>query len=400
MKIAMTLFKYFPFGGLQRDFMRMADECVKRGHQVTTFAGAWQGDKPDWLDLRIIPLESRSNHGKGREFEKRFGEILEKEHFDVVVGFNRMAYLDFYFAADNCLLISDRAKHSALMLALNPRYRAWHKQERAVMDPAGKAIIMYITPRQKDDYIAVYGTPEARFRYIPPGIDTACRRPANAVEIRAAKRAELGLKDDELLLILVGSDFRRKGGDRLVRATAQLPPELRKRCQVYLVGNCGPGGCDALAQKLGIAEQVVLTGGRTDVPALLLAADLMVHPARDEATGTVLVEALAAGLPVLCTETCGFSNFVRDSGGIVVASEPFDQHELDAKLTAALQPETLSALTKQALEYGERTDFYRRAAVAADLFEEKYHEEVDRPDVGVDGRGSARMVRRGVKNNV
>lgn len=369
MKIAMTLFKYFPYGGLQRDFLRMARECADRGHQVTAFAGEWQGEKPDWLEIRILPSEKWSNHGRAADFERKFGRILENEPFDVVVGFNRMAHLDFYFAADNCLIMRDRARHPDWWLKLIPRYRVWHRQERAVVSPASKTEIMYITPHQKRDYQAVYHTPEERFHYLPPGIDLACRRPGNATEIRAVKRRELGIGDNEILLLLVGSNFKGKGVDRLIRAASGIPNTIKYR--VFIAGECASEEFAELADELHIARRVTFGGGRGDVAQLLLAADLMVHPARDEATGTVLAEALAAGLPVICSEACGFHNFVAESGGIVTP-EPFKQAELDRKLAEAVEPLRLTELKKQAIAYSAGADFYRRAQVAADLFEEFY----------------------------
>lgn len=364
MKIAMTIFKYFPYGGLQRDFLRMARECVERGHRVTAFAGEWNGEKPDWLEVRIIALKKWSNHSRAAEFERKFGQILQQEQFDAVVGFNRMANLDFYFAADNCLIMRDRARHADWWLKINPRYRTWHRQERAVVAPGAKTAVMYITPHQKRDYMQVYGTPEERFHYLPPGIDTTCRRPGNAAEIRMEKRRELGVGDNEILLILVGSNFRGKGVDRLIKAAAKIPEATKYR--IFIAGDCSPKGFEELADELKIGDRVTFGGGRGDVAQLLLAADLMVHPARDEATGTVLVEALAAGLPVICSEACGFHNFVTDSGGMVTA-EPFKQDELERKLMQALK--NLPELKEKALEYSRNADFYRRAAAAVDLFE-------------------------------
>ena len=46
MNFAFAIFKYFPFGGLQRDMLRMAEAAVRRGHRVTVFASSWDGDPP------------------------------------------------------------------------------------------------------------------------------------------------------------------------------------------------------------------------------------------------------------------------------------------------------------------------------------------------------------------
>ena len=46
MQLAFVLYKYFPFGGLQRDFMRIALECQQRGHQIRVYTLIWEGDIP------------------------------------------------------------------------------------------------------------------------------------------------------------------------------------------------------------------------------------------------------------------------------------------------------------------------------------------------------------------
>ena len=114
-------------------------------------------------------------------------------------------------------------------------------------------------------------------------------------------------------------------------------------------------------------DRVYLPGARDDVPDLLLAAVLMLHPARNEATGTVLIEALAAGLPVLCSGNCGFADYVWESGGMVLHN-PFSQRAFSRTLLRAFAtPEKLEDMRQNAIGYGLQADFYRRADVAADI---------------------------------
>ena len=54
-------------------------------------------------------------------------------------------------------------------------------------------------------------------------------------------------------------------------------------------------------------------GGRSDVPRFLLGADLLIHPAYHENTGTALLEALVAGLPVLVTDVCGYAHYIAEA---------------------------------------------------------------------------------------
>ena len=365
MNFAFALFRYFPFGGLQRDMLRMAECAVRRGHSVTIFTTEWNSEPPaDGISVRLLPVTAWSNHGRARQFEAAF--LKRADGFDARFVFNRMAGGDFYFAADNCLAVEIPRKHSALMMKLNPRYRVFLRQERSVFDPAAHTKIFYITPRQKNDYLVIYHTLEDRFIFLPPGMYEKCRRPADAEAIRERKRAELGLNKDQLMLILVGSSFRGKGGDRAIEALASLPENLRKRCCLYLVGSISGNEAPQVAKRLGVSSQVILPGGRRDVPEQLLAADLMIHPARNEATGTVLIEGIAAGLPVLCSEECGFSNFVREASGLVVPKDA-PQSVLNAMLADALQ--RLPELAERTRRYAETADFYRRADVAVDALE-------------------------------
>ena len=367
MKIALAIFKYFPHGGLQRDFMRIAQELLKRGHEVTVFTYLFDGEVPEGLKVVLLKSSSLTNHGRAADFERLFA--ARARGFDLKVGFNRIRGLDFYFAADNCIMTEALERYPAWFLRLSPRHRALLGQERAVMEPGSPAKIFYIAEKQKRDFQKFYGTEEERFFFLPPGLNEACFRSADAVARRAAKRRALGLKEDETLLILIGSFFEGKGADRLLRAVSSLPEPRRSSCRAALVGAMPPRTCLKYCRKLDLDERtLLLPGAVSDVPDWLLAADLMVHPARKEATGTVIVEALAAGLPVIASGECGYACYAAEAGGCELKT-PFDQEELNRVLAEFLVPDKLRALKDQAIAYGAKADFRRRSSCAADILE-------------------------------
>ena len=100
-----------------------------------------------------------------------------------------------------------------------------------------------------------------------------------------------------------------------------------------------------------------------------MAADLLLHPAYRENTGTVLIEAMAAGLPVLATDTCGFSNHIEraDAGEIVPA--PFKQETLNQLLVYMLTSEKKEQWRQNGKSYVAKTDVFSRAEKAADVIE-------------------------------
>ena len=369
MKIVMALFKYFPYGGLELDFIRIALKLAGRGHKVICCAGSWEGDVPESVEYHPIPLRAWTNHARASEFERKLHAYLETERPDRFVAFNRMGGADLYFAADNCLLPAWRKKHSDIMLRYLPRYRTFLRQEKAVFAPDARTKILYIVEKQKEEYIAAYGTEPDRFFYVPPGMNEACRRPENALAVRTEERARLAVAPDELLFITVASQFRVKGADRAIRAMAHLPESVRGKCRFLLCGDEKIKPFRELAAACGIERNLIHLGAHQDIPRLLQAADLMVHPARLEAAGSVLIEAIAAGLPVICSGLCGFSNFVRDAGGIVLP-EPFRDEDLLQELTRlTVNPAQLAQMKEAAIQYGAAADFYRRADAAADIIE-------------------------------
>ena len=174
LRFAMLLFRCFPHGGLQTDFRRILEECIRRGHDVTVFCGSWEGPLPEGARVRQVSCKCLSNHRSALCFQEKVSGLLREENFDLVLGFNRMAGLDLYFAADSCFAAGHRGWFGRIF---NPRERIFRRMEKAVFDPRSATRILALTQGQKEQYQDCYGTPDERFTLIPPGISKACRRP-------------------------------------------------------------------------------------------------------------------------------------------------------------------------------------------------------------------------------
>ena len=108
--------------------------------------------------------------------------------------------------------------------------------------------------------------------------------------------------------------------------------------------------------------------GRDDVAELMAAADLLLHPAYQEAAGIVLLEAVTAGLPVLTTAVCGYAHYIADANCGEVITEPFRQEALNEVLRRALtQPALREAWAENARYYADTQDLYSLPERAADL---------------------------------
>ncbi len=367
MQLAFVLYKYFPYGGLQRDFMRIALECQQRGHAIRVYTPIWEGEVPPGFDVRVAPVKALFNHHRNEKFSAWLEADLARDPVDRLVGFNKMPGLDVYYAADGCY--EDKAQ-----TLRNPIYKRWGRYkhfadfEKAVFGVESNTEILMISAVQQPLFVQHYHTPLQRFHLLSPGITEDRRAPSNAAEIRAEFRREFKLADDDLLLVQIGSGFKTKGLDRSLKALAALPRELKKRTRLIAIGQDGPRPFQLQAKTLGVSGQVDILKGRSDIPRFLLGADLLIHPAYNENTGTVLLEALVSGLPVLVTDVCGYAHYIAEADCGRVLTSPFDQTALDHQLADMLADDQRRAFWgRNGLAFADSADLYSMPQKAADV---------------------------------
>jgi len=373
MTLAFVLYKYFPFGGLQRDFLRIARACQRRGCSIRVYCLQWEGDIPDGFDVRRAPVRALQSHGRNARFSAWLAAELEREPVAKVVGFNKMPGLDVYYAADGCFAAKQQSRPGLRrwLQKASARDRHFAAYEEAVFGASSTTRILMISAVQWPLFVEHYGTPPARMTMLPPGIapDRRASAHTDAATVRAAFRHEFGLADDDLLLLQVGSGFKTKGLDRSLHALAALPAELRARAQLIAIGEDNARPFIALARRFGLAAQVRILQGRSDIARFLLGADVLIHPARHENTGTVLLEALVAGLPVLTNDVCGYAHYIEEAdAGVVLRVPEFKQSALDAALADMLRDTAARAAYRQhALAFADTADLYSLPERAADV---------------------------------
>ena len=370
MRFAFCLFKYFPYGGLQRDFLRIATECTSRGHDVHAFVSQWQGKQPPGIKVTVLKTWGWIfNHRQNKHYHHQLQHELGRTRFDCVVGFDRMPNLDIYYGADFCY-IGRAVPRYGPWYRIAPRYRHLHTFEKAVFGRNSKTLILSLSEREKSVYQQHYFTEEDRFRLLPPTLDSdRMPVPDRAIE-RDSMRAQLATMHDDHLLLFIGSGFKVKGLDRAITALANLPDTLRSKTRLAIIGEGESRARYAkLARKRGVRNQISFLGGRGDIPQLLSAGDLLVHPAYDENTGTVLLEAITNGLPVLATDVCGYAEHINKADAGRVLDSPFEQSHLDQTLEHMLTSPEREKWAQNGLAYG-KPGLYRMPETAVDLIEE------------------------------
>ena len=369
MRLAFCLFKYFPYGGLQRDLLDLALFRARAGDEVFIYTMEWQGERPAPLRIRLVPARGLTNHGRCRSYHRQLAGLMAQDGIELSIGFNRMPGLDIYFGSD----LSYLARRHGWLRRCTRRYRLFVAFERAVFSPASQTHILALTEAQKREYQAQWRTPDGRFTVLPPGISPLARAPA-AAGARAARqrlRAGFGVDDSQILLLLIASAFKTKGLDRALLAMQALPPALRARAQLLVVGQDKARPWQRLAQRLGLERQVQFAGGQDRIPAIMQAGDLLLHPAYKESSGKTILESVVAGLPIIVTSVCGFAYHVDRAGAGVVLPAPFEQRFFNRQLAAAMADAGQRAAWRQSgIRYGRRQDLYSMTRAASEAIDQ------------------------------
>ena len=368
MKLCFLIYNYFPYGGQQRDFMQIASECARQGHEILVYTLRWQGDPVPGFDVRIVPVKSRNRLKLYRLYTDWVEQAIAREEPDLVIGFNKMPFLDVYFAADSCFAEKAETQRGGYY-KFTPRYRHFLNYEEAVFGQNSKTRVLILSDLQRKAYEQYYPHCGERLHEVPPGI--AEDRQVEAIDqtVRTSLRDELGIGNSEQLLLQVGSGFKIKGVDRALIALASLPREKRQSTRYVLVGQGKPNRFLRLARKLKVADRVQVLPGRDDIPRFFAGADILLHPAYQESAGYVLLEATIAGLPVLTTASCGYASHIRAANSGEVCSNPFRQEELNEKLLSMLQQLPESNWSENGLAYGKNPELYSLPRVACKLLE-------------------------------
>lgn len=135
---------------------------------------------------------------------------------------------------------------------------------------------------------------------------------------RESKRRELGIPEEDLVLIIVARLVVDKGHHDLLQAVQMLPNAWEQRIHLLMVGD-GPDETDIRksAQHAGQVK-IHMLGRRHDVRALMECADIAILPSWHENLSNALLEAMAAGLPVVATDVGGNTEVLTRGGGLLV----------------------------------------------------------------------------------
>jgi UDP-glucose:(heptosyl)LPS alpha-1,3-glucosyltransferase len=366
MKLAFAIVNLFAGGGLQRDCIALARMAGERGHSITVFTARAPADIAPDLTVERLPVVAWTNHSLAWRFADALARCCNGR-FDRVIGFNKIGGLDVLYCADQPVA----AIHDRIWRCL-PRGRAFTALEGRCFAPGSHTRLLMLSARQIEGYRRAWGTEPERMILLPPNLGASRRQPQYRIDgTRQLVRASLDIEPDRWVWLAIGVAPRTKGMDRVLKALAMCPDAL------LVIAGVGPGGSSRArglnrwARWAGVADRVKRLGVRDDIPQLMAAADLLVHPARFETTGTVILEAIVNGLPVVATEACGYAEHIRAANAGTVVAEPFDPRLFIAALQGARDMGRRNVWSRNAVRYGDHPELFSGLGRAAEIICDK-----------------------------
>jgi UDP-glucose:(heptosyl)LPS alpha-1,3-glucosyltransferase len=361
MKLAIARQSYTPFGGAER-FVERAVEAL--GHDdlsLTIVARNW-ADAPTHAVLRCDPLYlGRTWRDAG--FARCVRALVAERRFDLVQSHERIAGCDIFRAGDGVhatwLALRARAGGTAVRLgqALSPWHRYTLAAEAAMFaDPRLRAVICN-SHMVRDDIVRRFALDPAKLFVICNGIDLDDYSPALREAHRSRLRGKLDVGDAVPVILYVGSGFERKGVRALIDAAATM---AETRAQFWIVGKDKHSNrYQAYAERKGLGNRVRFFGAQQDVRPFYGAADAFALPTLYDPFPNAALEALACGVPVVVSNTCGAcelvdpgrSGFVCDALDIAALARSLDLLSAPGA-AAAMRPAARAAalpLSQQAM---------------------------------------------------
>lgn len=316
--------------------------ALAAGHAVTLLATRIADELAAHPDVRFVPVEKSRLPTRLLQYQVfawRSGMWIRahRREFDVihVNGFITWAGADLnavHFVHDGWYrsgFYPYRFFHSAyhayqvFYTRLNARLEKWAFRQASVVVPVSEKV---------GAEVRALGIDAARLHVIHNGVDVDEFSPGTS------QRARFGLPDEPFLLLFAG-DLRvsRKNLQTVLRALVLMPPHVH----LVVAGILRHSPYPALAASLGVAGRVHFTDLVKDMPALMRSVDAFVFPSRYEPMGLVLLEALAAALPVVTVRTAGGAEVIGSNCGIVLDS-PDDASALAAAIGQLCGDEALA----------------------------------------------------------
>lgn len=329
-KIAVVIPKYGLLGGAEQFVGELTDRLVaSTGHDFHVFANRWKESTAP-IAFHRVPVISFPKFLTTISFAYFAGRQIERGNFSLIHSHERI------FAADIFTLHGIPHRYwvhniRRKQMSLYDLATAW-VEKKLVYEGNCKKFVA-VSSLTKDIFLDEYKIDPNLVEVIHPGVDLHDYARLDKTAVRSNIRRELRISGTDPVILFASMNFEIKGLDDILFSLSRLKAKNRK-FKLVVVGKGNIRKYTQMAQKAEIASDVIFTGpvDKEKMISIYLACDLYIMLSKFDTFGMVVLEAMAAGLPVIISSNVGAKDLVQEGKNGFIINDTTDSNYIAAKI--------------------------------------------------------------------
>ena len=310
LKVAVVVPKYGVVGGAENFVFELTERLAgDRRFEIHVFANRWRtGGAP--IVFHHVPIVRFPRWAGPVSFAWFAQRAVRQVGCDLIHSHDRLFRMD--------VLTFHGVPHAEWIRATKRPWlslfdRAMAGVERRGLMRMPPPLVLAVSGLVKSELLKVYPLPEERVQVVHPGVDTTRFDAIPREAARVAVRRRHGWPVDAVVALFISMNYELKRLDLVLESMARLARAPNSdRLRLLVAGKGDAARFTTMARRLGIADRVVFAGVRNDLPEYYRGADMCLLPSRFDTFGLVVLEAMAAGIPVIITDRVGARDLVSD----------------------------------------------------------------------------------------
>jgi len=333
LKIAVLVRRFVTTGGAERYAYEVTRRLALK-HDVHIFAQEWSFEGSEQLTFHKIPMPlAKPSFVNQLLFSFFTRRALKNAYFDIVHSHERVTQFDVLTIHCPCYrgFITDQKRLWGKMkvwlsVATSPRHLAYLWLEKKQFTYQKNRLLIAVSNNVRRNVQRNYGLPDKIFRLAYPGVNADQFSPQKNDELRNQTRSQLGISKDEVVILFVGTEFKRKGLGPLLEAYALLP---EAKTRLIIAGGGDTSKYTRLAQNFGIANTVTFLGLVGDMGPIYTVADICVLPTLSDPYAMAPIEAMASGVATITSSSLYAGSSERiENGEALLVNDPSNSEEI------------------------------------------------------------------------
>ncbi len=353
LRIAVLIRRFISTGGAERYALEVTRRLSVE-HEVHVFAQEWSYTGKENITFHKIPRFFIKPSWLNQLLFSYFSRKAAGSFFDIIHSHEKVTQFDIMTVHSPCFrsFITQEGRRWKRILIwfsvlFSPRELAWLWLEKKEFAYKKGRLLIAVSENVKKNVMANYPLPDQYFRLAYPGVDPGMSHREGHEDEVEMLRSQLGIARDQIAILFVGTEFKRKGLEGLLRGFALMPYSNLK----LVIAGEGGGKLEEfknLARSLGIHDHVLFLGLVSEIHRFYRLADIYILPTLSDPFGMAPFEAMASGVATIMSSSdfAGSAEHIQ-CGEALLLRNPEDPKEIAASLLKLMDPDCRAKLGRR-----------------------------------------------------